>query len=370
MSAPLLALILKPMKAKPTTMRAAPTGEQRFWQAVVSRDKTYDGTFFYSVASTGVYCRPSCAARLAKRENVRFHATPADAEAAGFRPCKRCRPNAPGLDETYAAKVAAACRLIESAEEPPSLDTLASASGLSRYHFHRVFKAVTGVTPKAYVSAHRAERLRETLQRSPTVTAAIHEAGFNSASRFYAASDATLGMTPSDYRAGGTMTGMRFAVGSCSLGLILVAATPKGITAIFFGDTREELVDELKERFPNATLIDDNRAFADTVAKVVAAVETPRIGLGLPLDIQGTAFQRRVWDALQKIPPGTTVSYSELAERIGNPAAVRAVASACAANKIAVGIPCHRVVRSDGALSGYRWGVARKRALLDRETKS
>jgi len=357
---------LRHMSTKPPANTPA-LGDERLWQVVVARDGTYDGTFYYSVASTGVYCRPSCAARLARRENVRFHATCADAEAAGFRPCKRCRPDQPSRDETHAAKVAAACRLIETAEEPPSLDALADASGLSRYHFHRVFKAVTGVTPKAYAVAHRRQRVRETLRRSSTVTAAIHEAGFNATSRFYAASDETLGMTPSDYRAGGAKAEMRFAVGHCTLGAVLVAATAKGIAAIFFGETPDEVLRELKERFPNATLIGDDPAFTDTVTKVVAFVETPRIGLDLPLDAQGTAFQHRVWEALRTIPPGTTVSYSELAERVGRPAAVRAVASACAANKIAVAIPCHRVVRNDGALSGYRWGVERKRALLDRE---
>ncbi len=355
------------MRTKAPTHNASALGDERRWQAVVARDRAFDGAFYYSVASTGVYCRPSCAARLAKRQNVRFHATCADAEAAGFRPCKRCRPNQPSLDETHAARIAAACRLIEDAEEPPSLDTLASASGLSRYHFHRIFKAVIGVTPKAYAVARRRERVRETLQRSSTVTAAIHEAGFNAASRFYAASEATLGMTPSDYRAGGARTEIRFAVGHCSLGALLVAATAKGIAAIFFGDTPDELVRELQNRFQNATLIGDDPTFEDTVTKVVAFVETPRTGLDLPLDAQGTAFQHRVWEAMRKIPPGTTVSYSELAERIGRPAAVRAVASACAANKIAVAIPCHRVVRNDGALSGYRWGTARKRALIDRE---
>ena len=354
------------MSTKPPAETSA-LRDDDLWQAVVARDRAYDGTFYYSVASTGVYCRPSCAARLAKRANVRFHATCADAEAAGFRPCKRCRPNQPSRDDTHAIRVAAACRLIETAEEPPSLDALADASGLSRYHFHRIFKAVTGVTPKAYAVAHRRQRVRETLRRSRTVTAAIHEAGFNAASRFYAASDATLGMTPSDYRAGGARTELRFAVGHCSLGAILVAATTKGIAAIFFGDAPDDLVNELKDRFPNAKLIGNDPAFGDTVAKVVAFVETPRAGLDLPLDAQGTAFQHRVWQAMQKIPPGTTVSYSDLAERIGRPAAVRAVASACAANKIAVAIPCHRVVRNDGALSGYRWGVSRKRALLDRE---
>jgi AraC family transcriptional regulator of adaptative response/methylated-DNA-[protein]-cysteine methyltransferase len=345
-------------------------GDERLWQAVVDRDGSYDDRFCYSVATTGVYCRPSCAARLARRENVRFHATCAAAEAAGFRPCKRCKPDEPPRHETDAAMVAAACRLIEDAEEPPSLDALAGASGMSRYHFHRIFKSVAGVTPKAYAAAHRRKRVRDTLQGSSTVTAAIHEAGFNSVGRFYAGSDAALGMTPSDFRTGGTTAEIRFAVGQCSLGAILVAATAKGIALITLGDDPDKLIRDLEDRFPHAVLIGGDAAFEDTVAKVVGFVEQPRLGLALPLDVRGTAFQHRVWEALRRIPSGTTVSYSELAQRIGNPAAVRAVASACAANPVAVAIPCHRVVRNDGALSGYRWGVARKRALLDREAKT
>jgi AraC family transcriptional regulator of adaptative response/methylated-DNA-[protein]-cysteine methyltransferase len=364
--------IFEGMKARAAkrTHDIAADSDTRYWQAVVARDRTFDGTFYYSVASTGVYCRPSCAARRARRENVRFHATCADAEAAGFRPCKRCRPNEPGLHETYAAKITAACRLVEEAEEPPSLDALARASGLSRFHFHRVFKAVTGVTPKAYAAAHRRNRVRDALQRSPTVTEAIHAAGFNAASRFYAEADATLGMTPSDVRTGGAGTELRFAVAQCSLGAILVAATGKGIAAILLGDEPDALVRDLDDRFPNATLVGADPDFEDIVSKVVGFVEQPSLGLDLPLDVRGTAFQQRVWEALRQIPPGTTVSYAELARRIGRPAAVRAVASACAANTIAVAIPCHRVVRNDGALSGYRWGVARKRALIDRETKA
>lgn len=359
------------MRAKTATSPSdTPAGsEEPLWRAVLDRDKACDGQFYYSVATTGVYCRPSCASRPARRENVRFHATCADAEAAGFRPCKRCRPNEASLEETHAAKVAAACRLIEESEEPPSLAALAETSGLSPYHFHRIFKAATGVTPKAYAVAHRAKRIRENLTRSSTVTEAIHAAGFNSASRFYAGSDATLGMTPSDFRAGGKQTEIRFALAKCSLGTVLVAATAKGIAAITLGDDPDELLRDLEQRFPKATLIGADTTFEDTVVKVVALVEAPRAGFDLPLDVQGTAFQHRVWDALRQIPPGTTITYSELAERIGNPAAVRAVASACANNPVAIAVPCHRVVQKGGALAGYRWGIERKRTLLDRETK-
>lgn len=344
--------------------------EAIYWTAVKARDRRFDGTFFYSVATTGVYCRPSCAARLANRKNVAFHASCAEAERAGFRPCKRCRPNEPSLDHRYAAKVAEACRLIEEAEEPLKLDQLASAAGLSSYHFHRIFKKIVGVTPKAYTVAHRQNRLRENLKRSKTVTGAIFDAGFNSSGRFYADSAKMLGMTPRDFRAGGANARMHFAVGRCSLGSILVAASGKGVSAILFGDDPEALIHDLEDRFPNADLIGGDSAFEGVMAKVVGLVEAPEVGLDLPLDVRGTAFQHRVWQALREIPVGTTATYSEIAAKIGMPKAVRAVASACAANKIAVAIPCHRVVRNDGSLSGYRWGVERKRTLLDREAVS
>jgi AraC family transcriptional regulator of adaptative response/methylated-DNA-[protein]-cysteine methyltransferase len=343
--------------------------EAVYWEAVRTRDRSFDGKFYYSVATTGVYCRPSCAARLANRENVSFHATCEDAERAGFRPCKRCKPDGPSLHDRYATQVAEACRLIEGADEALKLDELARATGLSAYHFHRVFKAVTGVTPKAYAVAHRQKRVRENLTRSRSVTEAIHEAGFNSSGRFYANASDVLGMTPTDFRAGGGNADMRFAVGQCSLGSILVAASDKGIVAIFLGNNPEALVHELEDRFPKAHLIGGDRSFEDVMAKVVGLVEAPETGLDLPLDVRGTAFQHRVWQALREIPAGTTATYTEIAERIGMPKAVRAVAAACAANKIAVAIPCHRVVRTDGSLSGYRWGVERKRALIDREAK-
>jgi AraC family transcriptional regulator, regulatory protein of adaptative response / methylated-DNA-[protein]-cysteine methyltransferase len=338
------------------------------WEALRRRDPAADGAFYYSVRTTGVYCRPSCAARLARRENVDFHLTCADAERAGFRPCKRCRPNEAGLAERHAAAVAKACSLIDAADEMPSLDALADAVGLSRYHFHRVFKAVTGVTPKAYADARRGERVRQELARSETVTQAIYGAGFNSNGRFYAAADSLLGMTPTEYRAGGNGSVIRFAVGECSLGSILVAATDKGVCAIEFGDDPDRLVHALQDRFPKAQLVGGDHTFEQFVAKVVGFIEAPAQGLDLPLDIRGTAFQKRVWNAIRDIPAGATASYAELARRIGRPSASRAVAQACASNTLAVAIPCHRVVRRDGGLSGYRWGVERKEALLTRET--
>ena len=350
--------------------KLAPLDNDACWSAVERRDRAADSTFVYSVRTTGVYCRPSCAARLPRRDNVAFYRTCTDAERAGFRPCKRCRPNALALADVHAGAVARACRLTEEAEEVPSLDTLAQAADMSRFHFHRVFKAVTGVTPKAYAETHRGNRVRAELAARDTVTQAIYGAGFNSGSRFYAASSGLLGMTPTEFRAGGSGNVIRFAVGECSLGAILVAATDKGVCAIEFDDDPERLVRNLQDRFPNARLVGGDEAFEQLVAKVVGFVDAPARGLDLPLDIRGTAFQRRVWDAIRDIPAGSTASYAEIARRIGVPKAVRSVAQACASNAIAVAIPCHRVVRTDGSVSGYRWGVARKRALLAREARA
>ena len=349
---------------------AAPALDEARWTAIAARNAAFDGSFFYSVATTGVYCRPSCGARRPNRANVRFHDTAADAERAGFRPCKRCKPNLPSLVQQYAGKVKAACRLIEAAEEEPKLDELANAVGLSPYHFHRVFKSVLGVTPKAYATAHRHKRMRDELGRSATVTEAIYGAGFNSNGRFYAASSQTLGMTPSEFRSGGKNVEIKFAIGECSLGRVLVAASDKGVCAIIFGDDPQRLRHELERQFPRANLVGGDAALAELTAKVIRFVENPHIGLDLPLDIRGTAFQHRVWDALRRIPAGSTASYAEIAKAVGAPGSARAVARACASNRIAVAIPCHRVVRSDGSLSGYRGGVERKRALLAKEAKS
>lgn len=353
---------------KDDTLVPAPfsTDEDR-WAAVTRRDRSANGYFFYSVKTTGVYCRPSCASRLARRENMIFHDTREQAEKAGFRPCKRCKPDQPDLFEQRAALIAQACRLIEASEENPRLDAIADKVGLSRFHFHRVFKEVTGITPKAYAVAYRARKLRDELPHSESVTNAIYDTGFGSSGRFYATSSAALGMTPARFRTGGQGATIRFAVGECVLGAILVAATEKGICAILLGEDPERLVRDLQDRFPKAELIGGDAEFERLVATVVGFVEAPELGLDLPLDVRGTAFQQRVWEALREIPPGATVSYSDIAQRIGAPKAVRAVAQACASNMIAVAIPCHRVVRNDGALSGYRWGVERKRALLDRE---
>ncbi|GHE22263.1 bifunctional DNA-binding transcriptional regulator/O6-methylguanine-DNA methyltransferase Ada [Halomonas urumqiensis] len=337
------------------------------WAAVLARDAAADDAFVYAVRTTGIYCRPTCASRRPRRENAEFHADSAAAERAGYRPCQRCRPQAPSLARRHAESVARACRLIEASEDLPSLDELAQAAGLSRFHFHRVFKAVTGLTPRAYAVARRAEWVRAELLNSETVTEAIYDAGFNSSGRFYAGSNRMLGMTPKRYRSGGKGMEIRFALGESSLGTILVATSEKGICAISLGSDPERLLQEFQDRFANANLVPGGQDFDAWVASVVGFVEAPGVGLSLPLDIRGTAFQQRVWHALTEIPVGTTISYAELAQRIGSPKSVRAVARACASNTLALAIPCHRVVRSDGSISGYRWGVERKRALLERE---
>ncbi len=337
------------------------------WLALRARDATADGLFVYSVRSTGVYCRPSCPSRAARRENVAFHATCAAAEAAGFRPCKRCRPNEASSSERRLEAVSRACARIAAAETPPALADLAKAAGLSASRFHRVFKGATGVTPRAYAAARRAERVAAGLAAGEPVTRAAYGAGFNSASRFYAAAPSRLGMTPTAYRDGGAGAAIRFACGDCRFGAVLVAATAKGICAILLGDDPDALARDLGARFPKAAIAGADPDFAATLARVVAFVEAPGRGLDLPLDIGGTAFQQRVWAALRDVAPGTTTTYAAVARAVGQPAAVRAVAGACGANAHAVAIPCHRVLRGDGSLSGYRWGVERKRALLARE---
>lgn len=337
------------------------------WRAVVARDAAAEEAFVYSVRTTGIYCRPTCPSRRPHRKNIHFHASCREAEAQGFRACKRCQPRGESLAQRRTAAVVQACRLIEESETIPNLDELANSVGLSVSHLHRLFKAHTGLTPRKYAAAHRARRLRDELTRSATITEAIYGAGFNSNSRFYESSSEVLGMTPTTFRAGGNGASIRFAVGESWLGPILVAASNKGVCAIYLGDDPAVLVRELQDRFPRAEIIGDDADFGRLVARVVGFVENPTAGLELPLDIRGTAFQQRVWEALRQIPAGSTVSYAEIAERIGEPRSVRAVGQACGANDLAVAIPCHRVVRTDGSMSGYRWGVERKEQLLRRE---
>ena len=350
-----------------TTPLAYETEDKR-WTAVQARDAAADGQFVYAVRTTGVYCQPSSTARLPKRENVEFFDSAKAAEAAGYRCSRRAHGDQTSAADERAALVARACRMIEISEIPPQLDELAAEVGMSPFHFHRLFKAETGLTPKAYSLAWRARKLREELSSADaSITDAIYGAGFNSNSRFYEASGQLLGMRARDYRAGGPGAVIRFAVGQCSLGAILVAQSQRGICAILLGDEPERLVRDLQDQFPKAEIIGCDGEFEQLIAQVVGLIEAPAKGLHLPLDVQGTAFQERVWRALREITPGTTVSYADIAQRIGSPKAVRAVAQACAKNHIAVAIPCHRVVRRDGDISGYRWGVDRKRELLRRE---
>jgi AraC family transcriptional regulator of adaptative response/methylated-DNA-[protein]-cysteine methyltransferase len=354
------------MPVERTNLDAYATDYAR-WRALVDRDRQADGAFVYGVMTTGVYCRPDCASRRPNRENVRFFDTCEQAEQAGFRPCKRCDPRSPDRHAAHREAIVRACQLIEEAEDTPKLADLAAAVGLSPSYLHRLFKRIVGVTPKQYAMERRLSRVRDTLQASATVTEAIYEAGYASSSRFYENASVTLGMKPSDYSHGGPGARIRFAVARCHLGWALAAATEVGICAIDLGDTSETLAARLRARFPGAELVDDDPAFGEWMARVLAFLDAPHGGLDLPLDIQGTAFQRRVWLALREIAPGSTASYGQVAARIGNPKAARAVAQACAANPIAVAIPCHRVLRSDGRLGGYRWGSERKRALLKRE---
>lgn len=354
------------LMAQPDTLME--TDDAR-WDAVMRRDRSADGRFFLCVKTTGIYCRPSCGARKPKRENVFFVETRNQAEAAGYRPCMRCRPEEAVLPDARSEVIARACRMIETAEEPPTLEALAAAVGLSPFHFHRMFRQATGVSPKAYAEAVRTRKLREGLPASPSVTGALYEAGFGSASRFYAKAEGMLGMEPQRYRKGGAGEVIRHAIVPCSLGFLSVAATRKGICSMMLGDAPEPLEAELRQRFPHAEIVEGDAGFAALVKQAVQLVEEPAAPIELPLDVRGTALQQKVWAALREIPPGETVSYTQLAAKVGAPKAVRAVASACAKNSIAVAIPCHRVIRGTGQLAGYRWGLSRKQALLDRERK-
>jgi AraC family transcriptional regulator of adaptative response/methylated-DNA-[protein]-cysteine methyltransferase len=337
------------------------------WTAVTVRDRRADGHFWYGVLTTGVYCRPQCPSRPARRENVRSFGSTAHDRSAHLRACKRCRPDEAGMKAAQAEAVRRACQLIADAEELPTLAAMAPTAGLSPFHFHRQFKALTGVTPRQYAVVQRATRFRDGLAGSGTVTAVLHDSGFNASSRFHVTATAILGMPPSIYRKGGASETIRYAIAPSSLGQLLVAATDRGICAIQFGDAADPLRAGLGKRFPRGTITAGDAAFAAMVAATVAHAEQPGDRFPLPLDIRGTAFQQRVWQALQAIPRGQTASYREIATAIGQPEAVRAVAGACAANPLALAVPCHRVVRADGDLSGYRWGQARKAELLKRE---
>lgn len=340
------------------------------WLAVRQRDSSEDGRFVFSVASTGVFCRPGCSARTPRPENVAFHADPAAARLAGFRPCLRCQPEGAPPTQREAERIARICARLRTAEPLPTLQQLAEAEGLSRFHLQRSFRAATGLSPHAWAHAARAERLRELLPGSPSVTDALLAAGYGSASRFHAHSPEALDMPARAARKTGQKgEPLSWATAPCSLGAVLVAASSSGLCAILLGDAPAPLQAELASRFPAATLTEAPAALASRLADVVALIEEPRLARLLPLDLRGTAFQRRVWQALRQIPAGETRSYAALAAELGAPRSARAVARACATNALAVAIPCHRVVRGDGSLSGYRWGVERKRALLEREAR-
>ncbi len=336
------------------------------WQAFAARDPGADGRFFAGVKTTGIFCRVLCPARLPKRENVEFFDTWQEAAAAGYRPCKRCRPMEADA-EAHREAVVAACRLLDSAETAPTLAELAEQAGLSPFHFQRVFKRSVGLSPKQYYLEKRSQRMRDNLAASDRVTDAIYDAGYGSSARFYSKARETLGMKADAYRKGGRGMEISYAVQSSALGLMLVAATASGVCLICFGEDAGELEKEVTRRFPLASISESGARFKDWLARMVAFVENPGGNPDLPLDIRGTAFQRKVWAALREIPAGATETYSQVARRIGSPKAVRAVANACAENNLAVAIPCHRVVRTDGGLGGYRWGLDRKRALLDKE---
>ncbi|MCA8910456.1 MAG: bifunctional DNA-binding transcriptional regulator/O6-methylguanine-DNA methyltransferase Ada [Planctomycetes bacterium] len=336
------------------------TATDKRWAVVEAR--TPVPSLYYAVRTTGVFCRAGCPSRLPRRENVEFFDSPDAARAAGFRPCKRCRPETEAHPE-----IVNACRSIERAETPPGTNELASDAGLSVSAFQRLFKRVTGLTPKGYADAVRDGRVRGLLGDGASVTATAYASGFESSSRFFAKSGESLGMTPGLYRKGAPGMRIRYGTAPCRLGRVLVAATERGICSITLGDSDGELAALLKEEFHQADLRHDDD-FAEIVSQVAAFVDAPAQALQLPVDIQGTAFQRRVWEELRRIPPGETRTYTELASAIGKPKAVRAVASACAANKLAVAIPCHRVKRNDGAQGGYRWGIERKQQLQDSES--
>lgn len=358
---------MKPHEARGSS-RSLAAAEAGRSAAIQRRDRTTAGLFFFGVKTTGVYCRPGCPARMPKSENIDLFQTREEAENAGFRPCKRCRPEEIGVHDRESEIVAEICRRIERADHAPKLAELASGVGLSPHYVHRLFKRTVGVTPRAYAEEERLRRVRGSLRSGQTVTAAMYDAGYHASSRFYENAGGMLGMTPREYREGGRGTDIRHAIVPCSLGLLLVAATPKGICAVRFGDDPELLESELSRDYPHARLIRGDAAFDAWVEEVVALVDKGSApNAHLPLDIQGTAFQRRVWEALRRIRAGETANYAEIAARVGAPKASRAVGGACASNPLAVLIPCHRVIRRDGSLGGYRWGIERKKRLLQRE---
>jgi AraC family transcriptional regulator of adaptative response/methylated-DNA-[protein]-cysteine methyltransferase len=344
--------------------------EETRWRALETRDATFNGIFFYGVRSTGIYCKPSCPSRRPRRTQVVFFASPDEAEAEKFRPCRRCRPRETGARETRLEMVEGACRLIEAAtpeEGLPSLAGLGAALGVSPYYLQREFKKIVGVSPRQYAVAHRVKQFKSRIKEGETVIDAMNEAGYGSSSRLYEQTNAELGMTPASYARGGAGASIAFTCAPCELGRLLVAATSRGLCAVRLGDSDAELEATLRKEFPAAEIKRDAQSLGDYVEAILSHLAGQQTSLELPLDVRATAFQRRVWEELRRIPFGSTRSYREVAESLGQPTAVRAVAGACAANPIALVTPCHRVVREDGSLSGYRWGTERKAKLLAQE---
>jgi AraC family transcriptional regulator, regulatory protein of adaptative response / methylated-DNA-[protein]-cysteine methyltransferase len=342
--------------------------EARQWEAVLARDSEADGAFVYAVRTTGIYCRPTCPSRRPRRENVAFFPLPEAAEQAGFRACRRCHPEQSTVRDPQVALVQRVCRAIAAnPEEPPTLASLGTTVNLSPFHLQRTFKRVMGITPRQYAEACRVGRLKDELRKGEAVTSALYGAGYGSASRLYESAPAHLGMTPAVYRRGGVGMRIHYTVVPCPLGLLLVAATERGICAITLGDADDALAAALKREYPAAEIARDAAGLDSAVTAIIRHLRGQEPHLDLPLDVQATAFQWRVWEALRAIPYGSTRSYGEIARAIGQPTAARAVAQACATNRVALAIPCHRVVREDGAVGGYRWGVERKRTLLAQE---
>lgn len=344
--------------------------QAQMWRAVQARDSSLDGQFVFAVVTTGIFCRPGCRARLPLPQNVRFFPDAAAATQAGFRPCKRCRPVGNTPEQQRIDRVAQACRLMAESPEPLSLDALAGSVAVSPYHFHRMFKAITGLTPAAWQRALRAGRLRAALREGYGVTDAALAAGFNSLTTFYRQREDALGMSSKDYRHKVQSQTLWWATGHCELGVCLVAESERGICAVLLGDDEASLTADLATRFPAAHCLKDETRLNAHLSQVLAQIARPAQAADLPLDLQGTAFQLQVWQALRAIPPGQTLSYQALAARLGKPAAIRAVASACGANKLAILIPCHRVIRGNGELAGYRWGIHRKALLLAQEARN
>ena len=343
--------------------------DKKRYEAIRRRERADEDIFFYAVVTTGIYCRPGCSARTPNRENVVFFETVLQAEQQGYRPCRKCRPELNRGSEGREKLIVAACRRLEQDEAEPSLRTLAEEAGMSPSYFHRLFKKMVGITPRQYYVKHRSDRLRRKLADGNDVGASIFSAGFASLSGAYNRNDDRLAMTPKRIRQGGMGVRILYGTSSCYLGIVLVAATGRGICAVELGDSEEQVYSFLGDQFPKAEFEQGGKEFQGLITAVVGHIDNPSQRFDLPLDIQGTAFQQQVWETLRTIEPGNISSYSEIAEQIGKPAAARAVAGACAANKIAVLIPCHRVLTKNKKISGYRWGRERKRLMLEKEKK-